>query len=128
MSIPRFCGLVMMVGLSAIGCGGSDSLAPSQACNAVADGLCDRFYACYSAAEISMAMLPATEAECVTMFETQFSCSQQSVSNTCSGMGAYHGDQASLCADQLHGLSCATVRDPNFEQDTAAPACAKICS
>jgi hypothetical protein len=93
----------------------------------VADGLCDRFYACFTAAEISDAMLPATEAACVTMFETDFSCAQQTVANTCS-TGAYHGDQASLCADQLHGLACSTVRDPNFDQATAAPACAKVCS
>lgn len=128
MSTSRFCGFAMIVGLSAIGCGGSDSLPPSEACNAVASGLCDRFYACYTAAEISAAMLPPTEAACVSMFETQFMCSQQTVSNTCSGNGTYHGDQASLCADQLHGLACTTVRDPNFDQATAAPACAKVCT
>lgn len=127
MSTQRFCGFAMIVGLSAIGCGGSDSLAPREACNAVASGLCDRFYECYTAAEISAAMLPTTEAACVTMFEMQFSCAQQTVDNTCS-TGAYHGDQASLCADQLHGLACNQVRDPNFNEATAAPACAKVCS
>ncbi|HEX3757537.1 MAG TPA: hypothetical protein VHW23_02480 [Kofleriaceae bacterium] len=117
----------MMVGLSAAGCGGSDSLAPSEACNEVAAGLCNRFYACYSAAEISAAGLPATESDCTTMFEASFSCSTQTTTNTCS-TGTYHGDQASVCADQIHGLDCPTVRDPNFDQVTAAPACGKVCT
>ncbi len=128
MSIRRFCGLAVLVGLSAMGCGGSDSLAPAEACNEVASGLCDRFYACYTAAEISAAGLPATEADCVTMLESSFSCTQQTVANTCGSGGAYHGDQASECADQVHGLACSQVRDPNFDQNTAAPACSKVCS
>jgi hypothetical protein len=114
-----------MVGLAA-GCG-SDSLAPDDACNQVAAGLCSRFYACNSAAELSAAGLPATESECTTMFETSLRCSAQTTANACAA-GAYHGDQASVCVDQVHGLDCATVRDPDFNHVTAAPACGKTCS
>lgn len=125
MPIRRFCGFAVVVGFATAGCGGDPS--PSEACNDVASGLCNRFYACYSAAEISAGGLPATEAECVTMFETTFSCAQQTTASTCSGNGTYHGDQAGTCSDQIHGLDCSTVRDPNFDQTTAAPACGKVC-
>jgi len=127
MFIQRLCGLAMMVGLVTAGCGGSD-IDPVEACNEVADGLCNRFYACYSAAERATGGLPATEGDCTTMFQASSSCSTHTAANQCAGGGTYHGDQASVCSEQIHELTCAVVRDPDFDQNTAAPACAKVCS
>jgi len=119
----------MIVGLSAIGCGGgSDGLAPRQACEQLSAALCQREYACYTAAELQALGFPPTEAACVTGLQSDLGCSQETTTNVCTGNEKYHADQAGLCVDQIKGLQCSQVRDPNFDQDTAAPACAKACS
>ncbi len=128
MSIGRFCGFAVLVAASAIGCGGSDSLAPRDACDQTASALCERFYTCLTAAEISASGLPATEAECVSMAESDAGCAQETLMTACPGNGTYHGDQASLCVSQVSGWSCSQLRDQNFDPNTAAPACTKICS
>jgi hypothetical protein len=117
----------MMVGLSATGCrGGSNSLAPQEACKHLTFALCERFYACHTDAEIEAAGPPAA---CVAKFESDLGCTQQTTTtNACAGNREFHGDQASLCVNQVSGLACSQLRDQNFDWNTAAPACAKICS
>ena len=128
MSTRRFCGFAMIVGLSAIGCGGSDALSPRELCEQLSSAQCERIYACYTAAEIQAGGAPATEAACVTQLQAERGCSQETLSNVCTGNEKYHGDQASLCVDQTMGLPCSQVRDPNFDPATATPACVKACS
>lgn len=129
MSIQRFCGLAMMVGLSAVGCGGgSGGLAPRDACDQLSSAQCERTYACYTAAEIQAAGLPATEAACATQLQASRGCTEQTTSNTCTGNEKYHADQANLCVEQVMGLQCSQWRDPNLDDATATPACVKVCS
>ena len=128
MLIRRFCGFAMTVGLAAAGCGGSDSLTPRESCEHAQSGLCERVYACWTPAKISEEGLPPTEAECVTGAESDKDCAHKTLANACSGSGSYHGEQASLCVDQVSALTCSQLNDPNFDLDAAVPACAKICS
>jgi len=114
----------IVFGLAA--CGGDPS--PKEACNDLSAALCDRFYACLTPQEIAAAQLPPTEAGCVTMYQTQFGCSAQTTENTCDGNEKYHGNYADDCTDQVRGLDCSQVRDPNFDFNAGAPACDKVCS
>ena len=112
------------------GCGGGGgSSSPKAACEDLSASLCERFYACYSAEELASAGFPASEHECVTMFSEQQGCSTITTANACddSGGGSYDADAASDCLDQVAGLSCSEVRDPEASLETSAPACAEVC-
>jgi hypothetical protein len=117
----------MMVGLSATGCrGGSNSLAPREACEHLSVALCERYFACHTDAEFQAAGPPAA---CIAKFESPLGCAQQTTTtNVCAGNQKFHGDQASLCVNQVSGLACSQLRDQNLDRKTAVPACAKICS
>lgn len=115
----------ILIGLAA--CGGGDPT-PKEACNDLSASLCERFYACFTAAELAAAQYPPTEAGCVTQYQTMLGCANQTVANTCDGNEKYHGNYAADCNDQVGGLDCSQVRDQNFDFETAAPACAKVCA
>ena len=127
MLVRTIAGFSMLVGL-VVGCGGSDGITPRQACEDVQSNLCERLYTCYTPAELASLGFPSNEAACISMLQAQEGCSAQTTSNTCTGNERYHPDQANLCVDQISGLACSQVRDPNLDLAMAAPACAKACS
>jgi len=112
----------------AVGCGGSDSATPVDSCNMQVAALCSRIYACYTADELAMAGYPATEAACVTMNQTSSSCATRTTANICSNNEVFHGDLVSGCIDQIYGLTCAQVRDPNLDTNIDAPLCGMVCA
>lgn len=124
MSTRRLCGVALMLELAAVGCGGSDRLSPSDECRQTTVALCERYYACYTPDEIAAKGLPATQDDCVAMMESDAGCAQETEASTCTGNGTYHDDQARLCVQQISGLACTELQELN----TAAPACAQICS
>jgi hypothetical protein len=109
---------------------GSSGPGPVEACNNVANATCSRIYACFTAAELAAANYPTTESACDTMLQASQGCSAKTVQNACTGNETYHADQVDPCVSQLHGLTCAQVRDPNFgtNVNTQAPACGKVCA
>jgi hypothetical protein len=120
---------LMIVGalLSLVACG-SDSTSPADACNMIDSASCERVYACLTAAEIAAIGYPPSESACVTMQESADGCSAKTTANACKGGNdVYHGDKVSGCVSQIGGLTCAQVRDPNFNINTAAPICAEVC-
>ena len=82
----------------------------------------------FGAQELAAAQYPATEAGCVTNFQTNAGCANQTTANACDGNETYHASYADDCVDQVRGLECSQVRDPNLNTDTAAPACGKVCA
>jgi len=92
---------------------------------------CERIYACFTAAELAAAQYPATEAACVTQLNTASGCDAETEANACTAVGGnavYHGDKVPGCISQINGLTCAQVRDPNFNLDVAAPICGEVCA
>jgi hypothetical protein len=118
--------IIVSVVLGLAACGGDPT--PKEACNDYAAAFCGRVYACFTAAELAAAQYPPTEAGCVTQFQTNAGCANQTVENACEGNEKYHGSYADTCVNQVEGLECSQVRDPNLNTDTAAPACDKVCS
>lgn len=103
-------------------CGGD--LAPREACEEAASALCSRFYACYSAAELSAGMFPATEGECVTMFQAD--CAMETEATVCEMGETYDGGAAADCVDQVGDLTCAQLRD-QAATAAATSACDRVC-
>ena len=101
---------------------------PRQACEATVSALCERFYACYTPAELSAAHLPSSQAACITMLEDQQGCAAMTLDNVCTGNDRYSADEAAKCSDQVAGLACSQIRDPLFDAKKDAPACAQVCA
>lgn len=124
-------GLVAWVGVTGlVGCGGGGDagISPRAACEDAQANLCERFYACYTPAEIAAIGFPSSEAACVTMLQSASGCEKQTAANACVGNEKFHPDQANLCVDQITGLACSQVRDPDLVLERAAPACGKVCA
>jgi hypothetical protein len=115
--------------LATAACNNSDpGVTPRQACENTSSALCERLYACHTAAEIAASGLPADEAACVTTLDAQRGCAAQTVDNVCTGGNQkYNGVEAAKCGDQVVNLTCAEVRDPAFNVQVSAPACAAVC-
>jgi hypothetical protein len=128
MLVRMMAGVLLVMGVAAAGCGGSGGITPRQACEESQANLCERIYACYTPAELATLGFPANEPACETMLQAAQGCSAQTADNTCTGNARYHADQASTCVDQITGLACSQVRDPNLSLNAAAPACGKICA
>jgi hypothetical protein len=118
--------IIVSVVLGLAACGGDPT--PKEACNDLAAALCNRFYECFTAAELAAGGFPPSEAGCTTKYQTDYGCSAQTVENTCDGNEKYHGGYADDCVDQLKGVDCSQIRDPNFDFNAAVPACDKVCS
>lgn len=119
----------LVVGVAMAGCGGGDGgITPKQACEESQANLCERLYACYTPAELGALGFPSNEAACVTMLQASEGCERQTTENTCTGNERYHADQANTCVEQITGLACSQVRDPNLVLNVAAPACGKVCA
>lgn len=116
-----------MAALVACG-GGGDGITPRAACEDAQANLCERLYACYTAAELASLGFPSNEAACVTRLQASEGCANQTAANTCTGNQRFHPDQANVCVDQISGLACSQVRDPELDLITAAPACGKVCA
>jgi hypothetical protein len=119
--------ILVIVLLAACG-GGNDGITPQEACMDVSAATCERLYACFSAAELAKAGYPASEAACVTMLQAAKGCAAQTTANACTGNAKYQPAKAAECSDQITGLACSQIRDPFFDEQTAAPACASICA
>ena len=110
-------------------CGSSDGVSSPQAeCNDLAASMCSRFYTCLTPQEQQAAGLPATEAQCDTQYEQQLSCSAYAQGAACPTGKTYHADQADLCVQQVGDVDCSVFTSGSFDVNTAAPACAKVCS
>jgi hypothetical protein len=118
---------MMMLGLVACGGGSGDGITPRAACEDMQANLCERLYACYTPDELAALGFPSNEAACVSRLQSSEGCASQTTMNTCVGNERYHADQANICVDQISGLACSQVRDPELDVRTAAPACAKVC-
>lgn len=129
MPVRRIAGFMMLIGVAVVGCGGGgDSASPRMACEDIEANVCERFYACFTPAELSAANFPGDEAACVSQMQAMKGCSNQTTSNACVGNEHYHPDQAAACANQISGLTCGQIRDQTSNLDAAAPACSKICA
>lgn len=121
-------GFLLLVGLVAAGCGGGAAgITPRSACEDAQANLCERLYTCYTPAELASLGFPSNEAACVTMLQAAEGCAGQTAENACTGNERYHADQANTCVDQINGLECSQVRDPDLELTVAAPACGRVC-
>jgi hypothetical protein len=130
MVLRTIAGFMVMMGVAAAGCGGGsgDGISPRAACEEAQANMCERLYACYTPAELGAIGFPSNEAACVSMLQASEGCAQQTAQNTCTGNERYHADQANLCVEQITGLACSQVRDPNLVLTVAAPACGKVCA
>lgn len=129
MLVRMIAGVMVVAGMAAAGCGGGDGgITPRAACEDAQANLCERLYACYTPAELGTLGFPSNEAACVTMLQESEGCARQTKENTCVGNAHYHADQASTCVDQITGLACSQVRDPNLSLNSVAPACGKVCA
>ena len=129
MLVRLMTGVMIAMGVAAAGCGGGGGggITPREACEDVQANMCERIYACYTPTELAAIGFPANEAACVTRLQESEGCARQTVENTCTGNARYHADQANTCVDQITGLACSQVRDPNLSLNSAAPACGRIC-
>ena len=128
MLVRTIAGVIMALGVAAAGCGGGGGgITPREACEDSQANLCERIYACYTPEELAGLGFPANEAACVTRLQEAEGCARQTMENTCTGNARYHADQASTCVDQITGLACSQVRDPNLSLNSVAPACGRIC-
>lgn len=110
--------------LLASACGSSsDGPTPVQACNDLAAVVCAKYFECTTAEEREVAMIPATEDECVAAHRDMFSCAEQTAASACPQGGSYDPARAAECVQQYQGLSCDTVRDGPDQEDTPACGC-----
>ncbi len=122
--------VAMLAILGVQGCGGSGGggITPRAACEDAQANLCERLYTCYTPDELAALGFPASEAACVSMLQASEGCDRQTAENACTGNERYHADQADSCVEQITGLACGQVRDPDLDLEKAAPACAKVCA
>ena len=118
---------LVMIFMAACGTSGGGS-SPQQECDDLAVSMCGRFYACLTPQQQQQAGLPATEAQCDTQYQTQLSCGALASGPACPSGQSYHADQADLCVQQVGALDCSAFTSGSFDLNTAAPACAKVCS
>lgn len=106
----------------------SSSSSPREACEDLTVSLCTQLYTCLSPAELQAAGYPSSEAACVTQMQQGLGCAAQTLDNACMGNESYHADKAARCTDQVVGLECTQLRDPDFDLEKGAPACGQICT
>ncbi len=95
----------------------------AAACEAVGTSLCQKFYTCLSATEISSLGLPATQDECVTQ-ENSGCNAAAPAPGYCKGSPQTSASAATACASELSALTCT-----EFNQPTASGACkTELCA
>jgi hypothetical protein len=110
-------------------CGGGSGPSPVEACNQLDASLCERIYACLTAQELATDGYPTEESACVTAQQTSDGCSAKTTANICTGSNqTYHANAVDGCVSQVGGLTCADLRDPNFNVLVSAPDCAAVCA
>ena len=120
--------LVVCLVVFSTACGTGNDITPREECEDTSSALCERMYACMTAAEVAAAGLPASEAACVTSYEASRGCAAQTLQNVCvNGNATYNGDEASHCTVQITNLTCAEILDPAFSLAASAPSCAQVC-
>lgn len=125
---PLLASLFLLFTGGAAACGSEDSSSPRAACEDLTVSLCTQLYTCLSPAELQAAGYPANEAACVTQMQQALGCAAQTLDNACMGNESYHADKAARCTDQVVGLECTQLRDPDFDLEKGAPACGQICT
>ena len=106
--MSRLLGIVVVLA----SCGGSspDPLdaavaADIAACEAVGTAYCQQAYACFTAAQLAGYQLPATQAECVTMENSQCDLAAPEP-GFCKGSTQTSTATATACAADLSGMTC----------------------
>jgi hypothetical protein len=104
-----------------------NGVSPREGCERGVEAECDRLYACFTSAELAAARWPASQAACITKLEQDRGCAAATLDTACKGNGVYHADTAAECVDQIGGLACSQLRDPNLDLTLDAPACSQVC-
>lgn len=130
MNVIRFavpCSLLLFAA-----CGGDDSSGPSNVsnimdpvtlCDEMARHECQKIYACANETLRDLAMLPKTEAECVSQLQQTMNCPGATANRVCSVADSYTLKQANTCIDQVNSASCEDVRNYNVAVEKYVPAC-----
>ena len=113
--------------LATAACGEDGEANPQEACEETTIALCSQLYTCLSPDELAAAGYPGSEGACVSQFQQVLGCATQTVDNACVGNETYSASAAARCTDQVAGLECTQLRDPNFDLEDGAPACGQIC-
>jgi hypothetical protein len=132
MSKRIFAGIVVLVGLSVVGCGGDDNNTaadPVATCKQIASTICSKAYNCYSDAELKLAaaFIGNNQADCVTKWEgkDQLNCTTEGTK--CDSGETYHSDKASECMQQYEGFSCSEFKGLATGTTVKPAACDQIC-
>ncbi len=106
-----------------VGCGAS----PRDVCKRSSKSVCNKIYTCLTGVELDAIKLlyGATEADCVTRFDSMSSCDRSDFDTKPCGNATqtYNAAKANECLTALEARTCAEVKSP-----TAAPAaCSEVC-
>lgn len=114
------------VGLLFTACG-SDDTGPSDAvaaCKQVVHQVCQKFYSCYSSAQLAPAadLVGSNEAECETKF---LDCSPEATS--CDPGKSYHSDTANTCINEFGALTCGQLMGLSDGSTNTPASCDSVC-
>jgi uncharacterized lipoprotein YehR (DUF1307 family) len=100
------------------GCGSSNNTSTPQAgCNSLSSTICNRFFACDSAAATTAF---GTAAACTTSVETSLSCATA----VCPTGKTYNANQAQTCVNDASALPCSVFTGGTV---TNPPSCTTVC-
>ena len=120
-----------MLAMLASACGGDDdggTKSPTQLCNDEVVMTCARAFECLTPELRALAMIPETEAACVSQFKAAQACDSVTAANACEGSEVYHADQHQKCISQGKAASCSQILSSGGDLGTFAPACDEICT
>jgi hypothetical protein len=99
---------------------GSPISDPADFCDGLAQAVCYKLIACFTAEERAAEGLAATEEECLAM--AQGLCSPDTV---CEAGLTYQPDLAGACLVEVEALTCDDARDPTLVEP--GPSCVEMC-
>ncbi|MFZ5892192.1 MAG: hypothetical protein ACOY0T_14135 [Myxococcota bacterium] len=105
------------------GTGTSNIMEPVTLCNEVVKTECARIYECTTPTARQLAMLPATEQDCVSELSAYLKCSDATATKVCTGEMAYTLKQGNSCIDQAKAASCQQINNNGTNIAAYAPAC-----
>ncbi len=109
-------GCVVGVGFAFMACGSSS---PSDACNKLAQVLCQKAYECATPQELAAAGY-TSESDCESKQKSAYDCENPIA---CPNGGVYHGDQADQCLSNYQNATCGQIEGKTV--DTTP--CTKTC-
>lgn len=113
-------------------CGSDDETGPAQVsnimdpvalCNEMTKLECHKIYSCTTKQLRDLAMLPATEADCVSQLAQVVQCSQATPTQVCAGPSSYTLKQGNTCIDQVNAATCDHVNENGTNVQNYVPAC-----